>query len=186
MSALAETPNSPAPVKAERSTSGAGIAAVVLGGASLFMPYFAAVFLVPAALVCSLVALKNKSLGLGVTGLILSGIGVIGIFGVSNSISSGLGGSSSSATHRVTYQLKGTASSASITIENESGGSEQHVVPVPWVKEFQAAQGHFVYLSAQNQGDGQLEATIYVDGQPIQSAETTEKYGIASASGSVR
>ena len=67
------------------------IAAVVLGGTSLFLPFFAAVFLVPTALVCSLVALKNKSHGLGMVGLILSGLGAIGIFSVSSGVSAGLG-----------------------------------------------------------------------------------------------
>lgn len=174
--------------KRPSATSGAGIAAVVLGGISLFLPFFASVFLVPAALVCSVIALKNKSHVLGVLGLILSGLGAIGVFSVSNSLSTlmGSGDSSSPATHRVTYQLAGSASSASITIENESGGTEQHTVSVPWTMEFQARQGQFVYLSAQNQGSGRLEAIIYVDGQPIQRAETTEQYGIASASGSVR
>jgi hypothetical protein len=187
MSPVTETPEATVETdKKPSATSSAGIAAVVLGGISLFLPFFAAVFLVPAALVCSLVALKNRSHGLGVIGLVLSGLGAIGIFSVSHSLSTGLGGTSSSVTHRVTYQLSGTATSASITIENESGGTEQHTVSVPWVKEFQASQGRFVYLSAQNQGRGRLEAIIYVDGQPIQRAETTEQYGIASASGSVR
>jgi hypothetical protein len=183
---MTETPNSSVQVERKPSTSAAGIAAVVLGGISLFLPFFAAVFLVPAALVCSFVALKNKSHGLGVVGLLLSGLGAIGIFSVSNSLSKGLGGTSSSVTHRVNYDLTGTALSASITIQNESGGTEQHVVRVPWTKEFRAPQGSFVYLSAQNRGTGLLEAQIYVDGEPIQRAETTEQYGIASASGTVR
>ena len=185
MSAVMQTPNTAADTQQKRSASGAGIAAVALGGVSLLLPFFAAVFIVPAALVCSLIALKNGSRGLGVVGLILSCIGAIGILSTSSSLSSGLGGTSSSASHRVTYQLVGTASSASVTIENESGGSEQHVVSVPWVKEFKAGEGRFVYLSAQNKGYGRLEATIYVDGQTIQSAETTEQYGIATASGTV-
>ncbi len=187
MAPVADMPKASAEVEKKPSgTSGLGIAAVVLGGISLFLPFFAAVFLVPTALVCSLVALKNKSHGLGVVGLILSGLGAIGVFSLSSSLSTGFGNSSSPATHRVTYQLTGSSSSASITIENESGGTEQHTVAVPWTKEFRAHQGQFVYLSAQNQGLGRLEAIIYVDGRPIQRAETTEQYGIASASGSVR
>ncbi len=87
--------------------------------------------------------------------------------------------------HHVTYQLTGSGGAASITIKNESGGTEQHTVPVPWTKEFDAPAGRFLYLSAQNKGDGLLEATIYVDAKPIQHAETTERYGIASVSGRV-
>ena len=86
----------------------------------------------------------------------------------------------------VTYSLEGTARSASITIANESGGTEQHVVPVPWKKQFHATHGKFVYLSAQNQDSGRLEAEISVDGLVLQRAVTTEQYGIASVSGSVR
>src|SRR5689334_823249 len=79
MSAVTEPPKASTEAEKKTSdTSAAGIAAVVLGGISLVLPFFAAVFLVPTALVCSLVALKNKSLGLGVVGLILSGLGAIG------------------------------------------------------------------------------------------------------------
>jgi hypothetical protein len=87
--------------------------------------------------------------------------------------------------HHVTYQLTGSGGAASITIKNESGGTEQHSVPVPWTKEFDAPVGRFLYLSAQNKGDGLLAATIYVDAKAIQHAETTERYGIASVSGTV-
>jgi hypothetical protein len=101
MSAIAQAPKTTPQaetVQAARkgSTSGAGIAAVVLGAASFFLPYFAAVFFVPAALVCSLVALKNKATGLGIVGLVLSAIGAIAIFGTSSSLSKGLTGTSSS------------------------------------------------------------------------------------------
>ena len=139
MSVVPEVPKANAPGP---SGSGAGIGAVVLGGISLFLPFFAAVFLVPAALVCSLIALKNRSHGLGVAGLILSGLGAIGLVSTSSSLSTDLV-TSSSATHRVTYVLTGTAASASITIENESGGTEQHLVSVPWSKEFRAPAGRF-------------------------------------------
>jgi hypothetical protein len=87
--------------------------------------------------------------------------------------------------HHVTYQLTGSEGSASITIENETGGTKQHTVPVPWTKEFDAPVGRFLYLSAQNKGDGWLVATIYVDAKAIQRAETTERYGIASVKGTV-
>jgi hypothetical protein len=186
MSPIVDVPNVSTELgQKPHAISGFGIGAVALGLISLFLPFFAAVFLVPTALVCSLLALRNKSYGLGAVGLILSGIGAIALFNLSSSFSSGLGNSSSPATHNVIYQLRGTASLASVTIENESGGSEQHSVSVPWTKEFKAREGQFLYLSAQNQGWGVLEATIYVDGQPLQRAETTDQFGIASASGSV-
>jgi hypothetical protein len=94
-------------------------------------------------------------------------------------------GSLTPISHHITYQLTGSGGPASITIKNESGGTEQHTVPVPWTMEFDAPFGRFLYLSAQNRGGGFLEATIYVDAKAIQHAETTERYGIASVSGTV-
>lgn len=88
-------------------------------------------------------------------------------------------------THRVTYEVTGTASSASVTITNASGGTEQRVVSLPWVTEFRAPGGRPVVLHAQNKGKGILKATIYIDGQLIQHAETTQQYGVAMASGRV-
>jgi hypothetical protein len=89
--------------------------------------------------------------------------------------------------YHVMYELTGVGD-ASITIENESGGTEQHTVSLPWYKNFDARCGQFLYLSAQNDGYrfGELKATIYVDGHAIQNAETTEQYGIASVSGRAR
>ena len=82
---------------------------------------------------------------------------------------------------------------ASVTIKNDSGGTEQHAINLPWTKEFDAPSGGLLYLSAQKRTasrDGyghptKLEVTIYVDGNVIQHAETTEDYGVASASGKV-
>lgn len=63
-----------------------GIAAVVLGLAAVVMPYFAAVFLVPAALICGLIAFKRGQKGLGGAGVVLAVIGLLGIFYVSQDI----------------------------------------------------------------------------------------------------
>ena len=82
---------------------------------------------------------------------------------------------------------------ASVTIANDSGGTEQHAINLPWTKEFDAPSGRLLYLSAQKRTasrDGyghptKLEVTIHVDGNVIQHAETTEDYGVASVSGKV-
>jgi len=50
------------------------------------MPYFAAVFLVPAALVCGLIAFKQGRKGLGGIGVLLAAIGLVGIIYVSQEI----------------------------------------------------------------------------------------------------
>ena len=64
-----------------------GIAGVVLGIGAVVMPYFAAVFLVPAAAVCGFVALKRGQKGFGVAGLGLALVGLLGIVFVSQQIS---------------------------------------------------------------------------------------------------
>jgi hypothetical protein len=63
-----------------------GIAGVVLGIGAVLMPYFAAVFLVPAAAVCGLIALRRGQKGLGAGGLILAAVGLVGIVFVSQQI----------------------------------------------------------------------------------------------------
>jgi hypothetical protein len=86
----------------------------------------------------------------------------------------------------VEYSLTGTARTASITIQNETGGSEQHTVRLPWVKRFSAHPKAFLYLSAQNDGRGRLVAIIKSNGEVLQQAEATSEFGIASVSGSVK
>jgi hypothetical protein len=88
--------------------------------------------------------------------------------------------------HTVLYQVTGSAKSASLTYANESGGTEQQTVAVPWKLEFRRSPGTFVYLSAQKQEEyGTVHVAIYSDGTLLQQAESSEEYGIASASGSV-
>jgi hypothetical protein len=90
--------------------------------------------------------------------------------------------------HMVTYELIGVGA-ASITIQNETGGTEQHQVKIwpgsPWKKNFLAADGTFVYLSAQL-NRGRVNAAIYVDDKLIQHAETVDDYSIVTVSGTVR
>ncbi len=71
---------------AQGTGSTLGIAAVVLGLAAVAMPYFAAVFLVPAALVCGVIAFKRGQRGLGGAGVVLAIIGLLGIIYVSQEI----------------------------------------------------------------------------------------------------
>jgi len=71
---------------AQGTGSAFGIAAVVLGLGAVVMPYFAAVFLVPAALVCGLIAFKQGRKGLGGIGVLLAAIGLVGIIYVSQEI----------------------------------------------------------------------------------------------------
>jgi ribosomal protein L32 len=69
-----------------RKSSTAGVAAVVLGIAGAVLPYFAAVFLVPAALICGLIAFKRGQRGTGLAGIILGMVGAAGIIYTSQKI----------------------------------------------------------------------------------------------------
>jgi hypothetical protein len=88
----------------------------------------------------------------------------------------------------VEYRLGGTAKRASITIANETGGTEQRdsVSVTTWTKAFQAKRGQFVYLAAQNKADrGRIRCEIWVDGELWKEAESAGAYAIATCSGSV-
>lgn len=63
-----------------------GIAAVVFGLAGIIVPYFAAVFLVPAALLCGLIAYKRGQRGVGLAGIVLGMVGTVGIIYTSQKI----------------------------------------------------------------------------------------------------
>lgn len=65
------------------NTSTWGIASIVLGGASVVMPYFASVFLVPAAFISGVISYRKESKKLGKIGMILSFLGLCWIIYVS-------------------------------------------------------------------------------------------------------
>ena len=89
-------------------------------------------------------------------------------------------------TYKVEYSVAGSASSASLTYQNESGGTDQKQVSLPWKYSFTGSPGDFLYLSAQNQESyGTVTAKIKLNGNTVQSAETNDEYGIASVSGRI-
>ena len=65
------------------ASSAWGIAAIICGGASLLLPYFVSAFLIPAALICGVVAYKKGQKGLGKLGIIFAICGIIWIAYVS-------------------------------------------------------------------------------------------------------
>jgi len=87
----------------------------------------------------------------------------------------------------VEYRVTGTAATASMTIENEDGGTSQvSNQPLPWSHAFTARPGTWVYVSAQNEGDtGDITAAIYYDGTLFKSSTSTGAYVIASAYGTL-
>jgi hypothetical protein len=84
----------------------------------------------------------------------------------------------------VVYSVEGYDTGVvSLTYANESGGSEQRTVVLPWRLQFSAPVGRHLYVSAQQSGEGRIDAEIKVSGQVVQSAESTTRYGIATVSG---
>jgi len=88
--------------------------------------------------------------------------------------------------HVIEYVVGGSAKRAALTYTNESGGTEQHSVRIPWSKVLKAGEGDITYISAQN-GDkyGTVTVTIKVDGTPVKFSESSSSYGIARASSSL-
>jgi hypothetical protein len=68
------------------SSPAMGIVAIGLALASVIMPYFAAVFFVPAAFVCGIIAVHQGRKGLGGVSILIAIAGLIGIFSVSQRI----------------------------------------------------------------------------------------------------
>jgi hypothetical protein len=86
--------------------------------------------------------------------------------------------------YNVEYRLAGSATSAGITIQNETGGTEQSIVRVPYLKKLTMKAGDFAYISAQNQNDtGSISCEIWVNGKLLQESHSDGAYTIASCSG---
>lgn len=110
-------------------------------------------------------------------------LGAIGIFVLSNIDPATL--RAAAPEHTVTYSVEGTASTVSLTYNNNQGGTEQETVTVPWTRNITAKDGDFLYISAQNQDEsGDVVVRIIVDGQEIKHSNSSGRYSIASASGS--
>ncbi|WP_212566909.1 hypothetical protein [Aromatoleum tolulyticum] len=63
-----------------------GVFSLGLGAASIVVPYFAAVFFVPVALICGFVSIWQKKKLLGVIGIVLSIVGIVRIVDISNEL----------------------------------------------------------------------------------------------------
>jgi len=85
----------------------------------------------------------------------------------------------------VKYQVTGSASTVSLTLNNATGGTEQIAsATLPWSESFTVQKGDFLYVSAQNNGSsGSVTATVYVNNRVLQTATSTGAYVIATASG---
>jgi len=82
------------------------------------------------------------------------------------------------------YTVTGSAKRAMVTFTNATGGIEQHVVSLPWRKDFMGAARDIVTLSAQKQSaNGVIEVKIISNGQVVGSSSSSAAYGIASTPG---
>jgi hypothetical protein len=100
-----------------------------------------------------------------------------------SSISNPLSAPFSTASYKVTYRITGSSGKASLTYQNQDGGTEQTTVATPWDKSFTAKAGDFLYISAQNERDyGGVKCEILIDGKRIKTAESSGAYVIASCS----
>jgi hypothetical protein len=88
----------------------------------------------------------------------------------------------------VFYRIAGQGTaSASVTYQNQTGGSEQRdEVSLPWTYELgRMGDGRsFAYISAQNKGrSGCITAQIVVAGAVVKQSQSCGEYVIATASG---
>jgi hypothetical protein len=89
-------------------------------------------------------------------------------------------------TKEVIYEVTGSATGISVTLENADAGTEQGEFALPFKKIFRMKVGSFIYISAQNKGEtGDVTCTIYLDGQKYKTATSSGAYTIASCNGLV-
>ena len=91
------------------------------------------------------------------------------------------------ATYQVEYLVSGATYDASLTYENETGGTNQEKIDSTWSKKFEAKPGQYLAVSAQK-GDREktaLKVEIKVNGKVEASASSNDEFGIASANTSI-
>lgn len=102
------------------------------------------------------------------------------------------GGGGGPVSHEIVYYLTGSARTADLTLSLGPGGqSQQRGVDVPLYNKngteglrFTAADGDFLYLSAQNKGGGVLHCRITEDGVTVAENTSRGQYAIVTCDGS--
>jgi hypothetical protein len=83
----------------------------------------------------------------------------------------------------ISYEVYGSAGSASVTYSNEDGGTQQEIVSLPWKTKFHAREGHFLYISAQGRSErGGVTVEIKINGVQDKMATSSGGFTIASVS----
>ena len=81
----------------------------------------------------------------------------------------------------VRYEVTGNADSVDITVNTDTGGTEQYNdVGLPWRMEYGGFSESYVYIYAHNNGDyGTINIFIYVNGKLFRSATSSGPYSYA-------
>jgi hypothetical protein len=87
---------------------------------------------------------------------------------------------------KIEYVLEGTADTVSVTMQNQSGNTEQHSsVSLPKTYTLNVEPGSFIYISAQNNDrSGSVTCTIKANGVAIETATSYGAFVISTCSGS--
>lgn len=93
--------------------------------------------------------------------------------------------------HAIVYYIGGARTTANLTLTIHGQQSQQNDVDVPlhnkngaYGLRFDADPGEFLYVSAQNQGDGTITCRIAEDGLTIVSNESSGEFAIVTCDGS--
>lgn len=91
-----------------------------------------------------------------------------------------------SSTYLVEYVIAGTAPDASLTYQNDQGGTAQSEHAIPHRITYKMQRGDFAYLSVQNNAQhGSVICRIYLNGELWRESVSEGAYVIASCSGSI-
>jgi len=124
----------------------------------------------------------NKSSKSNIILLVIGGISIFLIFCCILFVLLGSGSSEK----EIKYVISGNASSALITYFNETGGTEQINVNIPFEKILSVESGAALSLVAQNNGSGSITCEIWVDGEQTKTSTSTAQYGVVTCSDFVR
>jgi len=132
---------------------------------------------------------KKTDYALPIIILLLVGLGLCYWVFSSGSKSAYVVPTSKPTTHIVVYEVDGSAYGMDVTLQNDTGGTDQKgALGLPYKKTwYNFKSGDFVYISAQNDSQfGDLRCTITIDGVALYKAEARGAYSIATCSGSVQ
>jgi hypothetical protein len=90
----------------------------------------------------------------------------------------------------VVYEVTGTGTAGNITYTTDGMTSTEQVsdVPLPWSKTIELPVGEalqIVQVLAQNGGDGEITATITVDGKVVKTGKSSGAYAVVSVNESI-